>query len=55
LRVPFWERLVVVGVVLLVTAVVARLIDRRIAGRELPPEAVTRYRVLRRSVITAIV
>jgi small-conductance mechanosensitive channel len=53
--VAFWERLVVVGVVLLVTAVAARLIDRRIAHRNLPPEAVTRYRVLRRSVITAVV
>ena len=40
---------------LLVTAVAARLIDRRIAHRNLPPEAVTRYRVLRRSVITAVV
>ena len=50
-----WERLIVVGVVLLVTVVVARLIDRRIARRELPPEAMTRYRVVRRSVTTTIV
>src|SRR6266513_1139726 len=52
---PFWERLIVVGVVLLVTTVVARLTDRRIARRDLPPEAITRYRVARRSVTTAIV
>jgi small-conductance mechanosensitive channel len=52
---PFWHRLIVVGAVLVVTAVVARLIDRRIARRHLPPEAVTRYRVLRRSVMTTIV
>jgi small conductance mechanosensitive channel len=52
---PFWQRLIVVGAVLLVTAVVARLIDRRIARRDLPPEQATRYRVLRRSVMTAIV
>jgi small conductance mechanosensitive channel len=52
---PSWQRAAVVGAVLLVTAVVARLIDRRIARRELAPEAVTRYRVLRRSVSTAIV
>src|SRR5918912_3843293 len=52
---PLWQRLVIVGVVLLVTAVVARLIDRRIARRQLAPQAVTRYRVLRRSVSTAIV
>jgi len=29
--------------------------DRRIARRELPPEAITRYRILRRSITTAIV
>jgi small conductance mechanosensitive channel len=52
---PFWERLVIVGAVLLVAVVVARLIDRRIARRDLRPEAVTRYRVLRRSVTTAII
>src|SRR5436190_11283010 len=51
---PLWHRLVVVGVVMLATVVVARLIDRRIAGRNLPPEAITRYRVARRSVTTAI-
>ncbi|HEU5277500.1 MAG TPA: mechanosensitive ion channel domain-containing protein [Gaiellaceae bacterium] len=52
---PLWQRLVVVGVVMLVTIVVARLIDRRIAGRNLPPEAITRYRVVRRSVTTTII
>src|SRR5438874_9197847 len=51
---PFWHRLIVVGAVLLVSIVVARLIDRRIARRELSSEAMTRYRVLRRSVTTAI-
>ena len=52
---PFWHRFAVVAGVLVVTAVVARLIDRRIARRDLPPEAATRYRVLRRSVTTAVV
>src|SRR6266550_4449236 len=52
---PLWHRLVVVGVVLLITIAVARLIDRRIARRQLAPEAITRYRVARRSVITAVV
>ena len=51
---PLWHRLVVVGVVLLLTAVVARVIDRRIARRQLSSEAMTRYRVLRRSITTAI-
>jgi small-conductance mechanosensitive channel len=52
---PLWHRVAVIGVVLLVTAIVARLLDRRIARRDLPPEAVTRYRVLRRSITTAVV
>jgi small-conductance mechanosensitive channel len=52
---PLWHRLVVLGVVLLVTIVVARVIDRRIARRQLAPEAITRYRILRRGVTTAIV
>src|ERR687888_1786011 len=52
---PLWHRLVVVGVVMLITIAVARLIDRRIARRQLAPEAITRYRVVRRSVTTAIV
>jgi len=52
---PLWHRAVVVGAVLLVTAIVARLLDRRIGRRDLAPEAVTRYRVLRRSVATAVV
>src|SRR3954454_11171149 len=52
---PFWHRLVVVAVVLLVTGLVARLIDRRIARRDLAPGTATRYRVLRRSISTAVV
>src|SRR5438874_7644993 len=52
---PLWHRLAVVGVVMLITIVLARLIDRRIARRQLAPEAITRYRVARRSITTAIV
>ncbi|HEY8791754.1 MAG TPA: mechanosensitive ion channel domain-containing protein [Gaiellaceae bacterium] len=52
---PFWHRLIVVGVVMFVTILVARLIDRRIARRDLPPEAITRYRIVRRSVTTTII
>ena len=51
---PFWHRLAVVVVVLVLTAIVARLIDRRMAKRELAPEVATRYRVLRRSVTVAV-
>src|SRR4051794_31099403 len=50
-----WRRLAIVGGVMLVTVVVARLIDRRIARRDLPPEAITRYRVLRRSITAGII
>ena len=52
---PFWHRIAIVAAVLFVTALVARLIDRRIARRDLQPEAATRYRILRRSVTTAVV
>jgi len=40
---------------MVVTIVVARLIDRRIARRDLAPEAITRYRILRRSITTTII
>src|ERR687883_51331 len=52
---PLWHRLVVVGAVLLLTALVARLLDASIARRQLDPVQRTRYRVLRRSVATAVV
>jgi small-conductance mechanosensitive channel len=48
------RRLVIVGVVMLATIVIARLVDRSIARRELAPEAITRYRVLRRSITVTI-
>jgi small-conductance mechanosensitive channel len=50
-----WERIVTAAVVIGITLFAARLIDRRMARRDLAPEAVTRYRVLRRSVTAAIV
>ena len=50
-----WERIVTAAVVIGVTLLAARLIDRRMARHELAPEAVTRYRVLRRGVTAAIV
>jgi small conductance mechanosensitive channel len=52
---PLWHRLVIVGVVMVITVAIARLIDRRIARRELAPEAITRYRVVRRSITTTII
>ena len=52
---PVWERMSVFGAVLIATLVVARLVDRWFARRDLPPETVTRYRVLRRSATTVII
>jgi small-conductance mechanosensitive channel len=52
---PLWHRLVVAGAVFVVAAAVAKLVDRRMSRKQLAPEAVTRYRVLRRSLMTGIV
>src|SRR5438874_3730470 len=51
----FWQHLFVAAAMVAVALVVAKLVDWRIARRDLAPEAVTRYRVLRRSIVTAIV
>ena len=50
-----WQRLLVVAGVVTLAAALAKAVDWRMARRELPPEAVTRYRVLRRSLMTAII
>ena len=50
-----WSRLLTLGIVLLVTAAVAKFVDSRLARRELDPATATRYRVLRRSLVAAIV
>src|ERR671910_58665 len=49
------ERWIVFGAVLVAALLAAKLVDRRLGSRELPPEAVTRYRVLRRSIVATIV
>ena len=51
---PYWHRLVVLVAVLVLTVVVARVIDRRIARRSLSSGAMTRYRILRRSITAAV-
>jgi small-conductance mechanosensitive channel len=51
---PFWHRLAIAGGVFLAVTLIARIIDWRLARKELAPEAVTRYRVLRRSITTTI-
>jgi small-conductance mechanosensitive channel len=51
-----WQRLAIAGGVVVVALVVAKVVDRALTRRlELPPQALTRYRVLRRSVTAAIV
>ena len=52
---PFWERLAILGGVVLGSLVLARLVDLRMCRRELAPGAETRYRVLRRTVVSVIV
>jgi small conductance mechanosensitive channel len=52
---PYWHRLIVFGSVLLLTLVVAWLIDRRMSRGDLPPAVETRYRILRRSVVSLVV
>ena len=52
---PLWHRLVIVAVVIVASAAIAKLIDLRMARRTLAPGAETRYRVLRRSVMAAVV
>jgi small-conductance mechanosensitive channel len=51
----FWTRLVVAAGMILLAAGIAKLVDRRIARRELAPAIATRYRVLRRAIYTTIV
>jgi small-conductance mechanosensitive channel len=51
---PFWHRLIIAAVVFAVISLLARVIDMLLARRHLAPEAVTRYRVLRRTVTVSI-
>jgi small-conductance mechanosensitive channel len=50
-----WERLLVVAGVIAAAVVLAKLVDVRMSRRELPPQAATRYRVLRRSLMGVII
>src|SRR5262245_39837244 len=51
---PFWQRLIIAGVVFLLVSVLARIVDWRLSRRAHPPELVTRYIVLRRSLSAGI-
>jgi len=52
---PFWHRIIIAAVVLLVVTLLARLVDWRLSRKTVAPEIETRYRVLRRAVTTLIV
>ncbi len=52
---PYWERFTILGVVVLASLVVARLVHLRMRRRPLAPGAETRYSVLSRTITTAIV
>jgi len=52
---PFWHRIVIAAVVLLVVTLLARLVDWWLSRREVAPEVETRYRVLRRAITTVII
>jgi small-conductance mechanosensitive channel len=51
----FWQHVLIAAAVIVVTWLVAKLVDWRISRRRLPPEVVTRYRVLRRTIFAVIV
>ena len=51
---PFWHRLVIAAAVFAVVSLLARIVDWWLARRPMPREAVTRYRVLRRSISASI-
>jgi small-conductance mechanosensitive channel len=52
---PFWHRIVIAAVVLLIFTLVARAVDWWLSRKSLPPEVETRYRVLRRAISTTII
>jgi small-conductance mechanosensitive channel len=50
----FWHRLAIAAAIFAVVSLLARIVDWWLARRPLPREAVTRYRVLRRSISATI-
>jgi small-conductance mechanosensitive channel len=50
-----WQRVLISAAVILGASGVAKVVDWRISRHDLAPEAVTRYRVLRRTIVAAIV
>src|SRR5262245_4740417 len=50
-----WERWVFVAAIITATIALAKIVDWRMSRHQLPPAAITRYRVLRRGLMTAII
>ena len=50
-----WQRWLFVALIIAGATLLAKIVDWRMSRHQLPPRAVTRYRVLRRSVMTAII
>ena len=52
----FWQHVMIAGVVILATLVVAKLVDRALVRRlRLSPNVMTRYSVIRRTIVAAVV
>ncbi|HEY7398988.1 MAG TPA: mechanosensitive ion channel domain-containing protein [Gaiellaceae bacterium] len=51
----FWQHALIAAVVIVATWVVAKVVDHRIARRNLPADVMTRYRVIRRVLFVTIV
>ena len=52
---PFWERAVIAAAAIVIAGVAAKLVDNALTRTTLAPEAVTRYRVVRRVLMSTIV
>ncbi len=52
---PFWERAVIAASAILIAGVTAKLVDNALTRKTLAPEAATRYRIVRRVVVSTIV
>jgi small conductance mechanosensitive channel len=52
---PFWHRIAIAAAVFVLISLLARIVDWWLARRPLPPEAATRYRILRRTISAAII
>src|SRR5438270_4665034 len=50
----FWQRIVIAAIVIVVASVVAKIVDWRIARHDLELASATRYRVLRKSIVSVI-